>query len=254
MTRADFTPRLSQWLQRCQHLACRQGWEWGVYGYAERWPLLWLRSFKNNAPVLYLSSGIHGDEPAAVEALITSLESAPAWLDRITLLCCPILNPSGCALETRCDSTGCDLNRDYKRWASSTTRAHCHWLLQQPCPQMCISLHEDWEADGFYLYEINTSLHPNIGLEVLQAVKHRYPISTAEVLDGHKVTFPGYILHPPQADVPEEWPEAIWLVNRAPCISLTMESPSRANFHDRVCMHQISIEAAVEKLLTRKYP
>ncbi len=235
--------------QRLQAIARDFGCETGIFGYQYEWPLLWLRRIIHQGPVLYLSAGIHGDEPAGVEALLQILERPPAGLGEFSLLACPVLNPAGLEKGTRGDKHGVDLNRDYKKFSTDVTRAHRDFLLSGAAPELAVSFHEDWEARGFYLYEINTSTRPLVGRRVVAQLGKQFAVDTSEKIDGHVPTAAGYIHHPPEADLPEEWPEAIWLVKNFSCLSLTFETPSTADFAQRVAMHVAAFQSAVEEFL-----
>lgn len=218
------------------------------YGQQAQHPLISLTRFKPKRPVLYLSAGIHGDEPAGVEAVLQIMERFDEKLSYFSIIVCPLLNPAGLEAGSREDHTGKDLNRDYKTSLSSSTRAHKDFLLSLPAPDFALSFHEDWEAGGFYLYEINTGSRDTLGPRIIQKIQVRFDVENAALIDGHVPTQPGYIYHPPKADLPEEWPEAIWLVNRAPCLSLTFETPSSREFNERVEMHLLAFWAFVEEL------
>ena len=77
-------------------------------------PLLALtRRVPGPAPRIYLSAGIHGDEPAPPLAVLEMLE-AGAFDPEVDWFVCPFLNPGGMALGTRENPGGIDLNRDYR--------------------------------------------------------------------------------------------------------------------------------------------
>ena len=118
----------------------------------------------SEGPTILLSTGIHGDEPAGPLAALAFLESGPP--SDFNWLITPLLNPTGIALGTRENAAGLDLNRDYGQAQSPEIQAHLAWLAQQRCPDLFISLHEDYDATGFYLYEIQlagrASIHQQI--------------------------------------------------------------------------------------------
>ena len=62
---------------------------------------------------IYLSSGSHGDEPAAPLAMLR-LITENIWPKDAELWLCPCLNPTGFPANTRENAAGEDLNRDYK--------------------------------------------------------------------------------------------------------------------------------------------
>ena len=199
-------------------------------------------------PVIYLSSGVHGDEPAGPLALLEMLEDG-FFEQPVNWLICPLLNPVGLTKGTRENGEGIDLNRDYLALKSEEVRAHVHWLKQQPVPDIFISLHEDWESSGFYLYEINVAGAPSAARAVLAAAAVEIPPEPEEVIDDHDVRESGWIDHPPTADFPKSWPEAIFLANRGAGVSYTLETPSSLELARRVACHQLAVKELVEGLL-----
>jgi len=63
-------------------------------------------------PCVYISTGIHGDEPAGPLAARQLLEENN-WPPDVSLWLCPCLNPTGLALNRRENDQGTDLNRQY---------------------------------------------------------------------------------------------------------------------------------------------
>ncbi len=195
-------------------------------------------------PWVYLSAGIHGDEPAGVLAVAAFLQNGVS--DACNWLICPMLNPSGFARQQRGNAKGDDLNRDYLILTSAEIRAHTSWVEKFPVPDLMLSLHEDWEAQGFYFYEINLQEdRPDLSKQVLQAVAQVMPIEEARIIDDHEVRERGWIYHVPRADFPDSWPEAIYFAERGCPLSLTFETPSVAlPLKQRIAAHQSAINAA----------
>src|SRR3954463_5162876 len=111
-------------------------------------------SSSNRLENIYMSAGIHGDEPAGPLALRQLLQE-DRWPAGANLWICPCLNPTGFQLNQRENAEGFDLNRQYLQPESQETKAHIAWLKWQPAFDLCFCLHEDWESQGFYLYELN---------------------------------------------------------------------------------------------------
>jgi len=103
---------------------------------------------------IYVSTGIHGDEPAGPLAALKLLQENN-WPPEAEIFFLPCLNPIGFTLNSRGNSSGIDLNRDYRNPQAAETRAHIAWLERQPKFDLYLCLHEDWESHGFYLYEQN---------------------------------------------------------------------------------------------------
>ena len=110
---------------------------------------------------IYISTGIHGDEPAGPLAILQLLE-LNVWPNDAAFWLAPCLNPTGFPLNTRESADGIDLNRDYLHRRSPEVLTHLRWLQHCPAFDVCFCLHEDWESDGFYLYELNPDSQPSL--------------------------------------------------------------------------------------------
>lgn len=206
-------------------------------------PLLALtKAAPDRRPRLYLSAGIHGDEPAPPRALLQLLEQG--FFDaRADWFVCPLLNPAGMARGTRENPAGHDLNRDYRSQQSAEIRAHVAWLRRQPEFDLALCLHEDWEAAGFYLYELNPDRRPSLAEAMIAAVRPVCPIDPADVIDGRPAA-DGIIR--PDADPAkrELWPEAIYLRAHHTRLCYTLETPSGRPLAQRLAAHVAAVTAA----------
>jgi len=173
---------------------------------------------------LYLSTGIHGDEPAGPLA-VRQLLGEDDWPDDADIWICPCLNPTGFPLNRRENADGVDLNRDYRHLRSAEIRAHVAWLKQQPNFDLTLCLHEDWESHGFYVYEVNPDHEPSLGEKMMQAVSKVCPIDLSTVIEDRPAQ--GGIIRPDidPAKRPQ-WPEAFYLVMNKTRHSYTLEAPS----------------------------
>lgn len=197
-----------------------------------------------DGPRVYLSAGIHGDEPAGPLALLALLregffENPAHWV------ICPALNPGGLASGSRGNADGTDLNRDY--WVRSTVEVavHAAWLAAMPVPDLFVSLHEDWESSGFYFYEINLlEDNPERAEKIISAALPWFHPEPGPEIDGHFSRAPGWIYHAAEPDLPEGWPEAIYLAKQGCPLSFTFETPSHAALHQRVAAHAAAVKAA----------
>lgn len=194
----------------------------------------------------YLSAGIHGDEPAGPLAALALLKVG-AFDDGRPWAICPALNPTGLLAGTRDNAAGADLNRDYLLRHTPEAAAHAAWLESRPVPGLFISLHEDWESSGFYFYEINLGADlPERAARILGAVQPWFPPEPSGIIDDHEVRSPGWIHHAARADLPDHWPEAIFLAHLGCPLSFTLESPSSALLDHRVAAHQAAVLAILD--------
>jgi len=205
-----------------------------------------------SAPGIYLSAGIHGDEPAGVTALSTMVRE-DQLSPEVNWFLFPCLNPGGFLCRTRENPEGIDLNRDYLRQQSWECRLHARWMREHSDRiQFYLSLHEDWETGGCYLYEIFTGLPAaapsRLGLDLLDQVGRVIPIESNTLIDGHQVDAPGLIRHQPEPDEEEGWPEAIFACKQSTLLSYTFETPSRLPLEQREAAHREFVLTAQEWL------
>jgi len=80
-----------------------------------------------STPRIYISTGIHGDEPAGPLAALRLLQENQ-WPENVDLWFCPCLNPLGFASNTRENVRGIDLNREYLNPLADEIKAHIRWL------------------------------------------------------------------------------------------------------------------------------
>ena len=182
---------------------------------------------------IYLSAGIHGDEPAGPKALLELLQSGALPPDDSFYLC-PLLNPSGMATGRRENPEGLDLNRDYAACTSREVAAHVKWIHRSITQvDYALHLHEDWESAGFYLYELNFTGLPGLADDLLAAVRAHLPIETATEIDGRSAE--SGIIRPKSLPALDDGdPESIFLQKKFHGLNYTLETPSSADFRKRV--------------------
>jgi len=204
---------------------------------------------QEDRPRIYISAGIHGDEPAGPLALLEMMRGG-FFTDAAHWWVCPTLNPTGLAASTRENAGGIDLNRDYWTRGSLEITAHSAWIDSLNRPDLFISLHEDWETSGFYFYEINLGDdRPERARHILDAVSAWFPPEQGPLIDGHDIREAGWIYHASDPDLPEGWPEAIYLAKKGCPVSFTFETPSSAPLYQRIAAHAAAARAACEGLL-----
>jgi len=240
----DWHAFLREWSQ----VSALRGFESEMFGEVGGFPLLASSKGDPSQPSIYLSSGIHGDEPSGPQALL-GLLNEDFFDDRFHWLICPTLNPTGLEAGTRENSRGIDLNRDYCLCESEEVSSHLAWLKEQEIPQLFLSLHEDWESSGFYYYEINLGGAVPDYQELLAAAAPYFPPEPESLIDGHEVTEPGWIHHSEHPDLPEGWPEAIYLAKMGCPISLTFETPSSMVLRKRVGCHKSLVRESIRLCL-----
>jgi hypothetical protein len=195
----------------------------------------------DTAPCLYVSAGIHGDEPAAPEALIQWAEHNTARLRSWPLLIFPCLNPWGLRNNVRTDSRGRDVNRLF-HGNSHPVVAAVRRVVGMRRFAVSLTMHEDYDAQGIYLYEVQRG-EMRIGEQLLGAARRILPPDPRPRIDGRKAVH-GLIRRriSPRTFERIGYPEAIWLHLHHSEHTFTFETPSEADLGRRVAAHIAVIE------------
>ena len=238
-------------LQRALAAAKAHDWSVELFPNAGDLPLYgFARLAKEPRLTVYISTGIHGDEPAGPLALVELLE-ANAWPSGVNLIACPCLNPTGFPNNTRENRTGTDLNRDYRHIESGEVQAHTAWIDGLPNFDFGICLHEDWEANGFYLYELNPDNLPAVSKDVIDAVDQACPIDRSERIDDRPAR--GGILKPVVSpNARSLWPEAFYIVLKKTRLSYTLEAPSDFPMPTRIKALCTAVQTLLDSHLTKQ--
>lgn len=238
-------------LRDAAEAAHRHGWRSEIFHRAENleWPAFHRPALHSQQPSrrIYLSTGIHGDEPAGPLAALRLLRENQ-WPEDVELFLIPCLNQIGFESNRRENPQGLDLNRDYLHLQSEEIRAHVAWLQCQPKFDLCLCLHEDWESHGFYVYELNPDSRPSLAEAMVQRVATVCPVDQSEIIEGREAK--NGIIRPnldPKTRV--QWPESFWLITHKTRLSYTLEAPSDFPLSTRVDALVAAVQAtmAVER-------
>ncbi len=115
---------------------------------------------------ILITGGIHGDEPAGVEAALRFLERDDTdCRKRFRYWIIPCVNPYGYVHNTRENREGVDINRAFEADRVSEAAIVKRALVKTQF-SFAIDFHEDCDATGFYLYEGRRD-EPYIGSEIV---------------------------------------------------------------------------------------
>ena len=126
-----------------------------VIGTAHGYPIHQIRlaSSTQMSRRVLITGGMHGDEPAGVEAVLQFLErDNTPLLKNFSFLVIPCLNPYGYVHNTRETLGSVDINRAFETEDIAEV-AIVKKALGQTQFSLAIDFHEDYDATGFYLYE-----------------------------------------------------------------------------------------------------
>ena len=240
---------IRQVLQDVETAATLHGWSQEVF--LEHAGFKWFalrRAAQAPGPAMriYLSAGIHGDEPAGPLAALRLLQE-DRWPQNAEIILLPCLNPIGFTQNRRENPDGLDLNRDYRNPKSAEARAHIAWLERQAGFDLYLCLHEDWESHGFYLYEQNPAGRPSLAASIIAAVRPVCPIDLSDVIEGRPAE--GGIIHPKITPLERpDWPEAFYLISHKSQQGYTLEAPSDFSLMTRVNAQVAAVNAACTAL------
>lgn len=203
--------------------------------------ILFLESPGTAAPI-YLSSGVHGDEVAAAWGLLAWAEENQERLCQGRFLIFPCLNPHGFRRNTRTDHRGLDINRRF-HLARDPLTGPWHRLIRQNPPSLALCLHEDYDSQGCYVYELGGQ-DARLASRCLAASARHLPTDPRRQIDGRRARHG--IIH--RKTIPPNLngiPEAVALWQMGCATTLTFETPSEAGFQERVQAHAEFIAEAL---------
>ena len=193
---------------------------------------------------VYVSAGIHGDEAASTEGLIVWAEKHARDLAELPLLLLPCLNPWGLMRNVRGNAGGLDLNRSFHHNELPLIRAVREVVAQRQF-EAALMLHEDYDGQGVYLYEIQR-VQPFWGEALLAAARAHLPTDPRLRIDGRKVASGIYRRRMDRRRFAKTgYPEAIWLHLEHSARTFTVETPSEFALETRVAAHVAMLEETV---------
>lgn len=221
--------------------------------------LLLAETGSSEAPTVSISAGVHGDEPAAPWALL-SLVSDGLLDQRFAYRIWPCLNPTGYLAGTRGNAEGDDINRSFSRGGTTPEARAVITANRDRRFVLALDLHEDFEADGAYLYEpLGPGAAPRYTDPIVQALDE----AGLPVQDLQR----GFDLGTPAADPPPYHLErgavivdakaemrlfaglpASLLHFRRGAQPVTIESPRPRSWDERIAIHRVAVVAALTVL------
>jgi hypothetical protein len=197
---------------------------------------------------LYLSAGIHGDEPAGTEGLYAWANKNWKILSKIPVVIYPCLNPWGLMENSRFTSKGKDLNR---QWDKGEDASITEIMKRTSGAQfsLAVNLHEDYDAHGIYLYEPPTGKkRDDLASQILDSGSEYIPIDSRKKIEGRWAR--GGIIRPAPSSLPKEGlPEAAFLQESRADRTFVFETPSELDLRVRIQAQVAMLEKAVGEVL-----
>lgn len=251
--------RLASLEARLRTLA-RRHWSYRVERLGDGLPLWRVRVPARGREVARacVAAGIHGDEPAGVEAALRLLE-AGTIPPGVALDVFPCMNPEGLVRGTREDGAGRDLNRAFRAGpAAPAPVADFMRALDGQRVRLYVDLHEDDRLRGAYVLEaagegIARAIARGLAAAGLP-LAHPAELRRALLADGevgderHLAVGDGWCGIPLDAVPPEVGPQAVWMRRRCADAAVTLETPAKADLEARVRAHLAGLAAAFQAI------
>ncbi len=210
-------------------------------------------------PLVSITAGVHGDEPAAPWALFSIVRDGlldPRFGYRIW----PCLNPTGYVRGTRENAEGDDVNRSFSRGGTTPEARTVFTANRDRRFVLALDLHEDFEAEGCYLYEpLRAGFSSRYAGPVVRALDEAgLPVQRLQ---------PGFDLGAPGGDGGAQMyrlargtvlvdyeaehsafpglPSSLALMYRGTPAALTFESPRPRPWEERIAAHRVAVVTAL---------
>ena len=228
----------------------------GEVDYGEYKAPVWVISFSPSEESKYrvfLSGGVHGNEPVSVEILLEMIEALaenPQRYGNVSFDIVPVVNPWGWSHDIRFNRDGRDVNRDFASFKSQESRI-IEEFMDGKKYYLMIDHHEDPDAKGFYIYQYGNP-DTSLSRKVIEAVRNAgHPIEQDVSMIILK-TENGLINAP-------MW--GLWYMKLTRQLSITnyfrlnnskkvytIETPTRLGWEDRMIMHRTALKMFLDSL------
>ncbi|MBI5745969.1 MAG: M14 family metallocarboxypeptidase [Nitrospirae bacterium] len=204
-----------------------------------------------------ISAGIHGDEPAGVEAVIRFLKDISQGspiLRSVNITLFPCNNPYGYEAGQRSNGNGNDLNREFRRKRPDAEVLLIKRGLAGRSFDLSLELHEDVDSPGFYLYELKKDTEASFGKDIINIISERYPVNLNEEIEGMRADGGVISLKGSESEIKEmiqkrrRWPQALYQFNRGTRHCITCETPVNIRMEERANMHLLALEYILKRL------
>lgn len=196
---------------------------------------------------VFLSGGVHGNEPAGAEAVVRFIEGfaeSPDRYSHVAFDIIPLVNPWGWAHDRRRNQQGLDINRDFASFDAQEARLIRDFVRDKRY-DLVVDHHEHPGGRGFYLYQIDCD-ETALSRRVIAHQRERgYPIEQDvrmvlfKTRDG-LMRIPGWGL--PVAKLARMLSMTNYLRMQGNPRVFLIETPTTASWDDRVAMHRGALE------------
>lgn len=207
-----------------------------------------IESQSSNPKLMLITGGVHGDEPAGVEAAINFLaRDNSELLTHFSFVVVPCINPDGYIHDTRENRENIDINRSFET-DEVMEAAIVKDAIRDMQFTLTIDFHEDYEAKGFYLYE-GIRNEQYLGPKIAKVVKSIGPIDPEDSGEETVAIAQGVY------KVASEWGLqglAPYLLHKHSEHVIITETPTVWNLEQRVALHLGVLDTALAHYIEEK--
>ena len=203
-----------------------------------------------------ISAGIHGDEPAGVEATLRFIEhniENPTLLTHYNFVIFPCDNPYGWERNIRESSQGVDLNRQFRVREPAPEVELITQGMSGLCFDLVYEMHEDYDSPGFYLYEFGDDPVAYLGESIIHEVStFGYPINRSPIIERRRARG-GIIRLNLHTYRKTRLPKSFYAYRECGGQVLTLETPSTfLSLDDRVRIHLMGLSVSLNRAWLHK--
>lgn len=203
-----------------------------------------------------VSAGIHGDEPAGVEAAVRFIEhnvENPSLLSHYSFVIYPCDNPYGWERGLRENSQGLDLNRQFSVRAPAPEVELIARGLRGRQFDLVYEMHEDYDSPGFYLYEFGDDPAAYLGDSIIHEVStFGYPLNRSHIIERRRARN-GLIRLNLATYRKTRLPKSFYAHRECGGHVLTLETPSTfLPLEDRVRIHLLGLNVSLNRAWLHK--
>lgn len=220
---------------------------------------------------VFISAGIHGDEPAGVYAILSFLETKiKDYLPYFNFVICPCLNPGGFEHNTVYNPAGINLNRNFLAVNPAQEVELIKNFLMENIRQylFIVDMHEDdsyRSVEGltladcpreFYLYEVTPDKNFRLGHKILKRLRDSGVTICKKKKIYYEINEEGLVWSPGLISDPNYIDKATLdgHLQRYTSHAIVTETPTCWSFDNRVQTQMVALAAIMEEFKIKITP
>ncbi len=214
----------------------------------DAWPLLALhRRLADARGRLCVFAGVHGNEPAGVEAalgLARDLGRDPGLYPGVDVLVVPLVNPAGWTHDLRHNADNQDIARSFGHGGTPEATLLRRLLAREHC-NVVVDLHEDRLRSATYLLSYGDGMALDVAKDLAQRIA-----AAGHAVDTDAVNAGKYHTAPTAYAGVERPTLSLYAQQQGVAQSFIVETPMRASMAERSAVHRLVLDALAQRITT----